>query len=637
MKNLITSLLFVLAASSFAADHPRLLFSKDDIASIQERAKNPKLRPFANRVMESANAVFKAPPLHVSLTARGAADAPGEVKGLTAARDLQGRVISLCMAFTLSGEKKYRDEAVAQLDHALTDWKIWVDTAHAPPYDLMTGEVSATFGLAYDWLYNDLTPDERTRLRDGAIRRGMAAYLAGVEKKMSWLKAHHNWNTVCNGGATLLALALEDETPDAAKVLAAALPSMKIYWDHLGADGGWEEGTGYWTYGHRYALMAAEALRRCGNKFGDDVFAREGVKRTAYFPLVFNPGTKLSASFGDSHGRASDAIFYLLGREYKNPDFLWAQDRAAPRQGRAGGWPFDALALLWRPVDQNWLPEAQSNFAPKIDPVYAFPSIGWGFMAPSQPDPPYWLGFKNGTLAANHSHLDLNAVNLAVNDTELLVELGSRNYPADYFSAKRWSYYEISTAGNNSVLVGGKGQHPGRPGKFQGPLTGENFSEFIGQADKAYEVETPRARRNVVFVKKKYWVLLDDVQTAEPQPFELRFHTYGSIKESSGKWTFEQNGAALDIVPVALAEVKCIEEKPSGWIKPVNVLSVKSSAAATNFLAATVLYPRSEKEPACGPAKIVREGGEIRVSVNGDELIFKEAKEADDWRMVEVK
>ena len=88
---------------------------------------------------------------------------------------------------------------------------------------------------------------------------------------------------------------------------------MKPYWDHLAADGGWDEGTGYWCFGHRYGLMAAEALRRNGHEEGKSVFKLEGVKQTGYFPMAFWPTDRISASFGDSgKGTDPDAIPVLF-------------------------------------------------------------------------------------------------------------------------------------------------------------------------------------------------------------------------------------------------------------------------------------------------------------------------------------
>jgi hypothetical protein len=152
--------------------HPRLLFSQSDLTEIKRRASLPIFQPTLKRLLERAEWQLTAPPITPSISKRGEPDPPGEDKGLQCARLLQGRVLTYCMAFTLTGEQKYRDAAVAELRHAINDWRIWVDTAHQPPFDLMNGETCMTFGLAWDWLYNDLTSEERAQLRAGVERRG---------------------------------------------------------------------------------------------------------------------------------------------------------------------------------------------------------------------------------------------------------------------------------------------------------------------------------------------------------------------------------------------------------------------------------------------------------------------------------
>src|SRR5713101_3648498 len=554
--------------------HPRLLFSQSDLPDIKKRATLPIFQPTVKRLLERAEWQLTASPLVPSITKRGEPDAPGEDKGLQCARLLQGRVLTYCMAFTLTDQKKYRDAALAELMHAINDWRIWVDTAHQPPFDLMNGETCLTFGLAWDWLYNDLAPEERRQLREGAERRGLSAYLqsAKAARPGFFFTAHHNWNPVCNGGAAVLALALEGESELSAEALKIAVPAMDHFWNHLGEDGGWDEGTGYWHYGFRYAFIAAEALRRAGKPGGAERFQLPGAKRTAYFPIVFNPGLKLSASFGDSNGRANDPIFYLLARTYRDPAFIWFQDRAPLPAVGAGTWPQEALTLLWRPVGEAWLPEAQRDFKPQLDPVYVFPSIGWGMMTPHQPDPPFFLALKNGSLAANHTHLDLNHISVGYGDTMLAVELGSRPYPADYFSPRRYSYYEITTAGHNTVLIGAKGQVVGQQGKLLGPFKGDGYEALTGVADGAYEVSTTRVRRHAVLIDKRFWVLLDEIQTPEPEAAELRFHTYGKVTQPTPRhWVFEQGQAALDVVTPNI-EITGGLETPAGWIKPVTVL-----------------------------------------------------------------
>lgn len=622
-----------------SAEHPRLLFSRDEISAIKQRAESQILKPVTGRLMERAEWQLRAPPIIPSLTKRGEPNLPGESKGIESARTLQGRVFTLCMAYTLTNEKKYRDRAVAELRQAIADWRIWVDTAHRRPFDLMTGEVCLTFGIAYDWLYNDLTAEERRELREGAEKRGLQPYLQAAtttERPYTFLAARHNWNPVCNGGAAVLALALEGESELAAQVLNIAAPAMKPYWDHLAEDGGWDEGTGYWTYGHRYAFIAAEALRRTGKPGGAERFQHKGARNTGYFPLVFNPGTRLTASFGDSTSRASDPIYYLLGREYKNPDYIWFQDRVPLPDVSKGGWPREALTLLWRPVGEAWLPEAKPNFVPTFNPVYVFPSIGWGFMAPRQPDPLYFLAFKNGSLAANHTHLDLNHVSVGYKDTMLAVELGSRPYPADYFTPARYGYYEIGTPGHNTVLIGGKGQVHGKPGKLLGPLTGNGYTAFIGVADGAYEKAATRARRHVVFVNNRYWVLLDEIQTPQPESAELRFHTYGKVTETAPRrWMFEEDQAALDVVSTATQQLLTSLETPQGWIKPTKALSIKSATPALGHMIVTVLNARAKSAPALGQVVMREQNQDLVISVDKDRISFR--KTLDGWQIKDVR
>lgn len=156
-----------------ASPHPRLLFDAAELGRLRARAAHPQLRPVTDRLMARANALLQAKPLVVSTTGRGEPDPPGTLKGLEAARRLQGRVLTLAMAFLLGADRRFRDAAVGQLDQAIRDWRSWVDTAHVPPYDLMGGEMSLTFGIAYDWLHDALSEAERLRLREGVERRAL--------------------------------------------------------------------------------------------------------------------------------------------------------------------------------------------------------------------------------------------------------------------------------------------------------------------------------------------------------------------------------------------------------------------------------------------------------------------------------
>jgi hypothetical protein len=250
-------------------------------------------------------------------------------------------------------------------------------------------------------------------------------------------------------------------------------------------------------------------------------------------------------------------------------------------------------------------------------------------MASNQPDPRVFLSFKNGSLGASHTHLDLNHINVGIGDTMMLVELGSRPYPADYFSAKRYSYYEIGTPGHNSVLVGGRGQARGKVGKLVGPVESRNVTTLVGIADGAYEVDTSRARRHVAFVDKGFWVLLDEIETPQPQAVELRFHTYGSVESRApGRWQITDSSRVLDVrTPEGLTVTT---ETPDGWIRPVRVLSAKAAELATARTLVTVLQPLATGANARG-VRVDQAGDRITVTVGSSRVQWR--RTPDGWQL----
>jgi hypothetical protein len=605
--------------------HPRLIFSSDDVAQLPARSTHPVLAPVTASLLARAESILKRPPLSIATG--------------NACRHHQGRVLTLALTFLLTQRPEFRDGAVRELDWALAqdDWKWNPAIGYS---NLLTGEISMTFGLAYDWLFNDLTVEERERIRAGAEEKGLNFYLScsALPEPQIHRVSLCNWNTVTNGGAAVLALALEGESTLAGEVLQQAVSNMKYFWDYLGADGGWCEGLSYWRYGMRYAFLAAEALRRCGYDAeqlgGRDAFAHSGVAQTCYFPMLFQPGQKLEMSFADSSGRTRMPVLYLLGREYSNPDFIWYEDREPLPPLEAEGWPMEVFALLWRPLNEAWLPEMQENFQPGLARAAIFPSIGWAMLASSQPEPEYCLAFKNGSLAVSHTHLDLNHVSVAVGEEYLLCDLGRRPYTSDYFGDARYKYYELDTRGHNTLLIGGRGQRHRAAGELIVPDQQEHYDYLIGVADGAYQVETTKVRRHVVFVRRGFWVLLDEVETPEPQNIELRFHTYADIEQPAAKvWRLTQNSAALNIVSL-MPDMEASLEEPDEWIKPIKVLSLRSARPAMNFVGATLLVPHSTEASPPLAAQVECRERELCITFRGERILF--SREANGWQLQKV-
>ena len=175
------------------------------------------------------------------------------------------------------------------------------------------------------------------------------------------------------------------------------------------------------------------------------------------------------------------------------------------------------------------------------------------------------------------------------------------------------------------MLVGGRGQVFGKDGTLEGPFEGAHYTAFLGISSGSYQAATPRARRHVVFVDRRYYVLLDEVAPSAPAVIELRFHSYGTVTpwpQRTG-WTVNQSGSQLDIVPAGLSLVRGAVESPPGWIRPVNLLRLATPQPVATLTLATAIIPRTGAALYPEVSQEVR-GNELLVHVAGDQIVFRQ-------------
>ncbi len=632
--------LLLLALPCGSQEHPYLFLRKADLPALKQKAASPEFAPLYRRLLERCDRWLELPPIEPPAVASTAEDRSG--RELSRARQAQGRIVSLAMAYLLTGKTAYAERAKKEMWSFTDVWKSWVDPFHgdAEYFDLMAGELSFAFGVAYDWLYDALTDEERAKIRRAMIEHGMRRYLFHTDLDRNpkargrWWRGVNNWNAVCNGGALVGALALGKEYEQSEEVMARARKGMSFFFDHLKDPGGWDEGTGYWHYGFRYALMAYAALEAPGR--GDDgagasldvdgIFGRPGVRNTGYFPVYFCPGQVFCPSFGDSPGQGYDPVLYLLGARYKDDNFLWYADLHKPARPDSEGWPDEAFVLLWRPA----------GIRPKADLAYAkvFEDIGWAVFVDQWPQPQIIAGFKAGDLGVSHTHLDNNAIQLWAYGDFLLVDFGSGIYNRRYFGGDRWQFYEITTAGHNAVLINGKGQAPRTQG-LMGRLSSDGgCSRLTGDATADYAApEVRRAQRTILFCERRFFVLVDEVELQDPGTVQALWHAYTEPRLSQGKATFAGQKGAVDMVWQADTAVEARLEFDPGKatrspnLKPDWRLEVRTGEAPHHTLV-TLLAPRPARSPAA-PLEVGRDAHGWRLRI-GD-AAYRLTLEQNDW------
>ena len=462
---------------------------------------------------------------------------------LQAARTAQGRMFDLLIAHAIDRNRAYRDRAVEELKE-LIGWSTWLDPCHANGIaaDLCTGESALAVVVAMDWLWEDLPAELRLRgiesLRDKAIK----PYLQDVRDGAFWYECYHNWNAVLNGGVGTAAVALAGELSEAAQAAEKAQAGLRHVFDALGPEGGWDEGTGYWGYGMRYLLLYGQAR---ANLLDDQkVFHATGMDRTGEFPVYFTPNGQ-AASFGDAASVPLYGALYLLARYHHCPELVWWLDTYSyHRDVRTSGWSAAGLAMLFRPADADASPAG-------LKPVKTFSRIGWGAMADHWPQPGLHVAVKTGDLAANHSHHDMNALQVQVNGEALLTDAGTPRYSREYFSAGRNEFYAVqarahctATLGENDHMIDAQGRLIEDRCTDTCRYLLADGGDALGEGVKFYRhVLMPRA---LAEEPGDLLIVLDEITSAAPERLDVFWHSRGKIAADEANLTAQiigQRGA----------------------------------------------------------------------------------------------
>jgi hypothetical protein len=452
---------------------------------------------------------------------------------LTVSRTVLDRVMTLALLYRLDGDRRWVARAREELQAAaaFSDWN--------PSHFLDVAEMSHAFAIGYDWMYDALSPDDRTMIRRALVEKGLRPAAQEYTSRAFWTRATHNWNLVCNGAIIVSALAIADEEPGLAGTLVAqALASLPTAIATYAPDGAWPEGPGYWEYGTLYLATALAALTGAlGTDFG--LAEAAGLSTTGRFRLHVTGPTGLFFNFGDAAQRAGDApMLFWLARRYDDPILAVAGRDAAT--GRSS-----ARDLLWydsrgSAADVAGLP---------LDARYQDTHLAFFRSAWNDKDAIY-VGFKGGDNAADHAHLDLGTFVLDALGQRWAVDLGPDDYDLPgYFGAERWTYDRLKTSGQNTLMLDGANQDP----KARAPLTeyraGPDGAFAIADLTAAYaNGGATRVHRGITLRDNRARVLIqDEIEASKPVELTWTMHTQADVELQGDRALLSQGGAVLEV------------------------------------------------------------------------------------------
>ncbi|TDL28190.1 hypothetical protein BD410DRAFT_739730 [Rickenella mellea] len=517
-------------------DRPRLIAPAYKWAALPNLIKNdPYLSGWNDTIFGNASAYYPMPP--VAYVVDGASGI------LDVSRSVKMRLKAFAYVYRMTNDTKWVDRAWSELQNAASFGPS--DDKWNSGHFLDVAEMTAAFGIAYDWLYDVWTSDQKNQIKQAILTYGLTFGLnAQTNTSIGWwtTNVNGNWNCVCNGGLTIGALAIlgDDTSGMATQILGVTVDNAKANCA-LGpsTDGTWSETANYWYFGTTgHAEMSSALLTATGSHYGL-VDTNQNFHLTGLFHMYATGPTSLF-NYGD-HGpnkystTANAMLFYA--EQYQTPEYaLFQRDQHdAPEPWSMFWYDPTVSGAFW-----NGLP---------LDHFFDDGLDQWTSMRSSWTDnDSLYVAMKAGKNQGHQTHNDLDCGDFVLDamGTRWAGELGSGDYLSPgYFSSdaqdsQRWLYYRKRTEGQNTILVNKQNQNVGAAptvkhettGEAQGSSTvyqdpGTSTAYWIADLSSAY-ADTSSFSRGVRMINGRKQVLIqDDITTTSA--LQWRMHTNATV------------------------------------------------------------------------------------------------------------
>ncbi len=417
--------------------------------------------------------------------------------------------------------------------------------------------VCLALAWGYDWLYDDLSEDERAKVRQALLERTRQVAEHAINNASIQIFPYDS-HAVRSISAVLVpaCIALLGDEPEAEDWLNYTIEFLCTLYSPWGdTDGGWAEGPHYWMTGIAYLIDAANLLRSFA---GIDLYKRPFFQKTGDFPLYTKAPDTRRATFGDD-ATMGDLPALKVGYNLRqfagvtgNGAYQWYFEEILKNDPGTemafynwGWWDLTFDDMVYRHDFE------QVEAVPPTQTLKVFNGIGWAAIQSKMADPDQHIQFvmKSSPFGSvSHSHGDQNAFCLSGFGEDLAIQSG--HYVA--FNSSMHRDWRRQTHSKNAILIDGRGQYAGmdKPSALaaSGQITiAEEHDDHIflsGDATAAYQSLSPKvtlAQREVYFVRDEYFVIVDTVDSDKAVSIDWLLHANGPMELGSN--TFRYTGA----------------------------------------------------------------------------------------------
>ena len=544
-----------------AGIHPRVYFTSTELDHLRAEAHGPQY-PWWQQQLAHLRALQGPPP-------------PPPAETRRAQNDVAFAIAEAAFVYKIEGDPKYLTAAKTYMDAAVS-YDVWGYSFSKPNVDLAAGHLLYGMGVAYDLLYNDLTPTERTRYRTKIAHQASLLYTFFAPRPgRSWAYSQ-NHTFIPMAGLGIAAYALYGEVPEAAQWAALSRAIYQRVLETYSTDGYYYEGFEYWIFATPWIIHYLDAHQHAT---GENLFNQPGLRRThLYAAHSLLPGGQTMFDFGDvfdgaetrakqgddyvrshpnGHFESNYNLLYDLATRFNDPEIQGVADwmRGMGHTGQEEWW-----TLAWRN------PKLVSKSITQLSTSHHFTDHDVVFWRNSWSADATAFAFKCGPPEGHHTaelmtklpdwhteqghaHPDVNSFILWAHGQYLTGDSGYAGVP--------------KTIEHNTLLVDGQGQ--GHEGK--GHDAWANFSyarinqtritkavltshglDVIGEGAFAYDasLSLQRYTRHIKLDRAGHISIDDLIEADVPSTFSEILHSDTTVKKLTDRaFLFDVNGAVL--------------------------------------------------------------------------------------------
>ena len=430
--------------------HPRLFASAEEFEALKKEAEGDGMRRrMRDHLCVLADSLMEAKPVERKLEGR---------RLLHVSRTAVYRVSTLALSYRLTGHVGYRDRCITEL-RAIASFSDW-----NPSHYLDVGEMTLAMATGYDWLYDELTEEDRKLFAEAILRKGIQASGAGAW----WHRASNNWGQVCHTGMLAGAIAAADVDFDIClKQAYEDVTNMAIPMRAYEPNGNYPEGPGYWEYGTGYNVLGLAIM---DHAFGTDFGLSElkGFKETGgYFDYATGPsGIVFNYADGGQGGRSRLGSVWWFAKRFNQPELVEGYERKRfedyCKERPRHDW-FHAYMFFWLFEKPDGVEEAVSKKPLVWNGDGPIPIVTmrntWDV------DKMTYVGLKGGSPGGPHGHMDGGSFILDADKVRWACELGAEGYHRiesmglNLWSAAqdsdRWKLFRLNNMSHNTLAIDG--------------------------------------------------------------------------------------------------------------------------------------------------------------------------------------